>query len=324
MSVNVIDQAEGENWKLYLGDSCQVMQGLPDNSVDFSVYSPPFGNLYIYSDSEADLGNSANYAEFFEHYRYIIREKLRATVPGGLTAVHCKDLPLYKTRDTVMGLYDFPGDIVRSHVEEGWAFHSRVTVWKCPKTEMERTKNHGLLYCNLQKNSRGSRQGMADYVLVFRKWAPGMEEHPVPQDKKLFPVEQWRVWASPVWTDIQQPNVLNFKMAKDNEDERHICPLQLDLIERCVRLWSNPCDVVFTPFAGIGSEVYVAAKCGRKAVGIELKPSYWEWAVKNLRRQDGERQQMNLLDFLDNEDFELEIDTSDSAPQQLRRLPGIA
>lgn len=304
---HVIDQAEGPDWMLYHGDSCRVMPGLPDASVHFSVYSPPFSNLYIYSDSEADLGNSANHAEFFRHYSWIIREKLRVTIPGGLTAVHCKDLPLYKNRDGAMGLYDFPGQVLRAHEEAGWTFHSRVTVWKCPKTEMERTKNHGLLYCELKKNSRGSRQGMADYVLVFRKWADGMKEERVPQDEQDFPVELWRQWASPVWMDIQQPRVLNFKMATDGEDERHICPLQLDLIERCIRLWSNPGEVVFTPFAGIGSEVYTAARCGRKGVGIELKRSYWEWSVKNCRRLESEKSQLNLMDFLDQQGVLLEV-----------------
>ena len=298
-STTVIDERHGPNWALYLADCCQGIRGLPDDSVGFSVYSPPFSNLYIYSDSEADMGNAADDAEFLEHYRYLIREKLRVTQPGRLTAVHCKDLPKYMGRDGAAGLRDFPGQIIRIHEEEGWTYHSRVTVWKCPVIEMQRTKNHGLLYKNLMANSCGNRQGMADYVLVFRAWKGERESWvPVPHEREDFPLSQWQEWASPVWMDIQQTNVLNVHQARDSQDEKHICPLQLDLIERCLVLWSNPGDLVLSPFAGIGSEGYVSVQQGRKFVGFELKAAYFEAACRNLARAEAESQQQSFADLM--------------------------
>lgn len=276
--------ASGEGWDLHLGDCCQTVKRIADDSVHLTITSPPFENLYVYSDSEADMGNSADSREFFDHFRFLISELLRITVPGRLACIHCKDLPLYRGRDGAMGLRDFPGEIVRAFVECGWTFHSRVTIWKCPVTEMQRTKNHGLLYKNLRADSCGSRQGMADYVLVFRKWVDGLDKfpEPVPHTKDEFPLEQWQEWASPVWWTVNQMDVLNYKEAKADQDEKHICPLQLDVISRCLHLWSNPGDLVFDPFNGIGSTGYEAVRHGRRYAGIELKPSYFRQAQKHL------------------------------------------
>jgi len=277
------DVARGKGWTLYLGDCCQELAKIPDNSIDLTVSSLPFSNLYIYSDSIADMGNSADHDEFFQHFKYLLPELFRVTVPGRCVAMHCKDLPLYKGRDGAAGLWDFPGAIVRAFEECGWTYHSRVTVWKCPVIEMQRTKNHGLLYKNLRADSSGSRQGMADYIVVFRKWTG---EYPFPKPvthtKEDFPLDQWQDWASPVWMDIQQTDVLNYKIARDGSDERHICPLQLDLIERCIKLWSNPGDTILDPFNGIGSTGDQAIRHGRKYVGVELKRSYFDVATKNL------------------------------------------
>lgn len=336
--MNAIDQALGQSWALYLGDSNITIQGIPDASIDLSVYSPPFANLYIYSDDIADMGNCADYNEFFQHYSYLVREKLRITKPGRLSCVHCKDLPLYQNRDGQMGLYDFPGDIIRAHEachncdydrrfpgftcphcghihEARWTFHSRVTIWKDPVIEMQRTKNHGLLHKNFEARCEGCRQGMADYVLVFRKWVMtempdgqirqhrnggdyiGTEPPTYWESQRDYSIQVWQKYASPVWFDIDQTNVLNFQMARENQDEKHIAPLQLDVIARCVDLWSNRGELVYTPFAGIGSELYVAVKAGRRAVGGELKRSYFEWAVKNLERLESEMAMPTLFNL---------------------------
>lgn len=292
-----VDVATGKDWTLHLGDSCQLIKKMEGNSIGFSVYSPPFENLYVYSDSIADMGNCSSGEEFFEHFKYLISELYRVTIPGRLSAVHCKDLPLYKGRDGAAGLKDFPGAIIRAFEERGWTYHSRVTIWKDPVIEMQRTKNHGLLYKNLRSNSCGSRQGMADYVVVFRKWVEGIDEWPEPvqHTKEEFPLDQWQKWASPVWDDIRQTNVLNCQLARDASDERHICPLQLDVVERALTLWSNPGDTVFSPFAGIGSEGFMSVKMGRKFIGCELKPSYWNIAIKNLRDAEVQTGQFSLF-----------------------------
>jgi hypothetical protein len=274
----------GHDWTLWRGDAVRTLTRVQDESVGLSVFSPPFSNLYIYSDALADMGNAANHDEFFEHFGYLADELLRVTITGRVCAIHCKDLPLYKGRDGAAGLYDFPGQIIRTMSDHGWTFHSRVTIWKDPVIEMQRTKNHGLLYKQLRKDSSASRQGMADYVIAFRKWGEGLGDAPVTHTHEEFPLDRWQAWASPIWTDIRQTNVLQYRDARSDEDERHICPLQLDVIERCVRLWSNPGDTILSPFAGIGSEGYVALKHGRKFVGVELKPEYFAAAVTNLRR----------------------------------------
>lgn len=281
---NCINQASGVDWTLYQGDSAEVIRGIPDASVGLSVYSPPFSNLYTYSDSERDMGNCVDDAQFLAHYGFMVRELLRITRPGRVCAVHCKDLVDYKGRDGRAGLRDFPGEIIRCHEANGWKYHSRVTVWKDPVIEMQRTKAHGLLYKQLRGDSSFSRQGLAEYVLIFRKWAEdGEEVSPVTHTPESFPLSQWQEWASPVWMRIDQTNVLNVQQARDDRDEKHMCPLQLDLIERCVRLWSNAGDVVFSPFAGIGSEGVQALKASRRFVGVELKESYWRSACANLR-----------------------------------------
>jgi hypothetical protein len=282
--IECLDSASGENWMAYNGDCVSVAEQLPDESVGFSIYSPPFQNIFVYSDSEADMGNCTSDDEFNTHFSFLIREMLRITKPGRLTAVHCSDLPSSKWKDGVIGLKDFPGDIVRLHQDAGWIFHSRICVWRDPVVEMTRTKALGLLYKQLKKDSTRSRMGMADYVLVFRK--PGDNADPVGHMPENFPVSQWQKWASPVWMDINQTNTLNVRMAKDNADERHLCPLQLDLIERAVTMWSNPGDVVLSPFMGIGSEGVTALKLKRKFIGIELKPSYFKHACRYLEAQE--------------------------------------
>ncbi len=294
---NVIEATQGERFFAVNADCVEFAASLPDNSVGFSVYSPPFAHLFVYSDSERDMGNVANEAEFKKIYRHLVREKLRITKPGRLTAVHCSDLPRTKSAHGVVGLYDFPADIREVHEQEGWTFHSRITVWKDPVVEMQRTKALGLLYKQIQTDATRNRQGMADYVMVFRKTPEdeARDTDRVGHDAKKFPVTQWQQWASPVWMDIDQTNVLNVKVAREDKDERHLCPLQLDLIERAVRLWSNPGDTVFSPFMGIGSEGWVSLKAGRRFVGSELKPAYYRQAIKNLR--EAEASEASLFDM---------------------------
>ena len=288
-----LDEAHGENWQIFHGDCVPVVSQLGDATVGFSVYSPPFANLYTYSDSLHDMGNCADDVEFFSQYAFLLRELYRVLKPGRLCAVHCKDLVNYKSRDGMAGLRDFPGDIIRAHIDVGFAYHSRVTVWKCPVTEMQRTKAHGLLYKQLRKDSTFSRQGVAEYVLIFRKWAAeGDEVEPVGHTPASFPLNRWQEWASPVWMDIDQTDVLNVQKAREDKDEKHMCPLQLDLIERAVTLWSNPGDVVLSPFAGVGSEGVVSLQLGRRFVGVELKESYWKDAVVNLQ---GVKRQSDLF-----------------------------
>jgi DNA modification methylase len=312
--------AQGKDWTLYLGDCVPVTASLPDDSIDFSVYSPPFANLYIYGDSEADMGNSADDAEFFQHYEYLINELYRVTRPGRLTAVHCKDLPTYINRDGAAGLRDFPGEIIRAHEAHGWQYHSRVTIWKDPVIEMQRTKNHGLLHKNFTDRAEACRQGMPDYLLLFRKWPidggveikqrrefgdyigtnpPTIAEIASRQrsERENYSIAVWQRYASPVWFDIDQTNVLNYQIAKSNEDEKHIAPLQLDVIERAIDLWSMPGEVVFSPFAGIGSEPYTAVKLGRKATGVELKREYFNIAVANLKEAEMLANQPTLFDW---------------------------
>jgi len=296
LKTKVNDEAIGEGWALYCGDCTEVIRGLPDASMGLAVYSPPFSSLYTYSDSERDMGNSASDAEFIEHYEFMIRELYRILRPGRLAAVHCKDLVNYQNSSGRAGLRDFPGELIRAHERAGFTFHSRVTVWKCPVTEMQRTKAHGLLYKQLRTDSSFSRQGLAEYVLLFRKWAEeGQEIAPVTHTEADFPLDQWQEWASPVWMNIDQTNVLNVEQARADRDEKHMCPLQLDLIERCVKLWSNPGDVVFSPFAGIGSEGYVALRAGRRYCGIELKPEYFKHAVRNVGESN---RQLTLTDLM--------------------------
>lgn len=275
---------------LYNGDSCELIKQIPNGSVDLQIFSPPFANLYIYSDDLADMGNCADSEEFFEQFDFLIPELYRILRDGRICAVHCKDLVKYKNRDGAAGIYDFSGDLIKHFEKFGFQYHSRITVWKDPVIEMQRTKAHGLLWKQLRKDSTYSRVGMPDYMLIFRKW--GDDEIPVTHTKDDFPVNKWQKVASPVWDyeptpvwwDIQQTNVLNAKIARSDMDEKHICPLQLDVIERIVELYSNPGETVFTPFMGIGSEAYQALKMGRKAIGIELKEEYFKQSVENCKQ----------------------------------------
>lgn len=291
MKPQIIDEKHGENWAVYNADCVSFTQSMPENSIDFSIYSPPFANLYIYSDSVADMGNCADDDEFFEQYAFLVRELYRILRPGRCVSVHCKNLVNYKGRDGMAGMRDFRGDIIRCHTAAGFAYHSEVTIWKDPVIEMQRTKAHGLLYKQLRTDSTFSRQGMAEYILTFRKWAGESDEclvKPVTHTKTDFELDQWQQWASPVWMDIRQTHVLNVKAARDPSDEKHICPLQLDVIERCLVLWSNPGDVVFSPFTGIGSEGVMSIRRGRKFIGTELKPSYWKQACGYIEQASKE------------------------------------
>lgn len=296
--MNVANQYISKDCALYNGDCIEVVKGLPTNSVHLSIFSPPFSNLYIYSDSYRDMGNCKNDEEFFKHFDYLIPELLRITVPGRLCAVHCKQLVNYKGRDGASGIRDFRGEIIRHFEKFGWVYHSEVTIWKDPVIEMQRTKSHGLLYKQLRKDSSYSRQGLPDYLVMFRKWSSEGDLEPVTHTKEDFELQKWQKYASPVWFDIQQTNVLNIQAAKEDPDEKHICPLQLDVIERAVELWSNPKDIVFTPFMGIGSEVYQAVKMGRRGIGIELKESYFNQAVKNVKVAEDSKKQVTIFDLI--------------------------
>jgi DNA modification methylase len=280
MAVRCLNESHGDGWVAYHGDCVDVVRQLPESSVDFSVYSPPFPQLFVYSESECDMGNSASDEEFLDHYAYLIAEKFRVTKPGRLTAVHCSDLPMTKWREGLVGIKDYSGQVIKTHQDAGWVMHSRRTIWKCPVVEMTRTKHVGLLYKQLQSDSAKSRGGMPDYLLTFVK--PGENANPIAHTPEEFPLDQWQEWASPVWMTVNQTNVLNVKAARSGHDEKHLCPLQLDVIERALVLWSNPTDTVLSPFMGIGSEGYQALKLGRRFVGVELKETYWRQACENL------------------------------------------
>lgn len=284
MAIRCLNEAHGHNWALYHGDCVDIAKQLPDSCVDFAVYSPPFSGLYIYNDSICDMGNSADDDEFFEHYQYLSDELFRVLRPGRIIAVHCKDLVYYRNQRGTAGLRDFPGDLIRAHIKSGFDFHSRVTVWRCPVREMTKTKAHGLLYKQLRADSSFSRQGLPEYFVVLRKWAKTEDEEtgvrPITHTPESFPLPQWQDYASPVWMDTRETNVLN--AARAPGDEKHICPLPLDLIERTLTLWSSPGDTVLSPFAGIGSEGVVAAKMQRRFIGAELKESYWRQACQHI------------------------------------------
>jgi DNA modification methylase len=285
MDIHCLNSQELDGAMLFNGDCVEVTKQLPDRSIDYSVYSPPFSNVFVYSDSERDMGNCVNDDEFFDHYKFLIEEIYRLTRPGRLTSVHCSNLPMHKFKDGHIGIKDFRGDIIKAHIEKGWIYHSEVVIWKCPLIEATRTKALGLLYKQVQKDSTMSRQGMPDYIVTFKKYDPDHEDEisMVKKDPNEFSQQDWRNLASPVWMDINQTNVLNVREARDNADEKHICPLQLDVIERCLKLWTNPNDVVLSPFMGIGSEGYVSAQMGRRFIGIELKPIYFEKAIANIQ-----------------------------------------
>ena len=274
-----------------LGDSCERLAEIADNSVDHAIYSPPFASLYTYSPSERDLGNSANQEQFLEHYRYIVEHMLRILKPGRVCAVHVQQVAILKNVEGYSGLMDFRGDVIRLHQDVGWIYYGEITVDKNPQLQAVRTKSQALMFVQLRRDSSMSRPALSDYVLIFRKH--GDNETPIKPD---IDNDTWIKWASPVWYDIAEMSTLNPGSGADDADERHICPLQLPLIERSVRLWSNPGELVCSPFAGIGSEGYVAVKNGRRFIGCELKPSYWLTAVSNLREADLAKNQLSMFE----------------------------
>jgi hypothetical protein len=313
----VIAQEHGDGWQLYNGDCIDVMRGLPDGKLHYSIHSPPFESLYTFSDEARDLSNCADGETFWKHYRFVIAELHRITMPGRLASVHCMQLPTSKLRDGFIGLRDFRGAIIREFEAEGWIYHSEVCIRKDPVSAMQRSKSIGLLHKQVVKDSSLSRMALADYVVTMRK--PGNNPEPIagefdryygedggmpPEDPGIisshaagsYSVHVWQRYAEPIWLDIAQSDVLSHRVAREEADERHISPLQLTVIRRCVDLWSNPGDVVFSPFAGIGSAGYVAIEMGRRFVGAELKASYYRQAVANLRAAEQHSKAGTLLE----------------------------
>lgn len=310
--MKVINQVIKDQYALYNCDCVDLAKSIPDNSIDYTIYSPPFVSMYVFSNSERDMGNNADHATFWEHYKYLIAENFRITRPGRLVSIHCMNLPTSKQNDGFIGLSDFRGDIIKAHQDAGFIYHSEVCIWKDPVVAMQRTKALGLLHKTIRKDSSMSRQGIADYIVTMRK--PGVNDKPIRhyrdheemmevcreekldpliEEQNIFSVDDWQRIASPVWMDIRQGNTLNAQAARDPDDIKHISPLQLDVIERCLRLWSARGDTVYTPFLGIGSELYQAIKFGRKGIGSELKESYFKQAVENL--EVAEKSQLDLF-----------------------------
>ena len=340
----ILNQESGETWTAIHGDCMEALKDIPDNSIDFSVYSPPFSSLYIYSESIRDCGNVAGDEEFHATYLHALTELFRITKPGRLTCIHVKDLVFYSNASEKgdRGLRDFTGDCIRTHLAAGWTYHSRTTVWRCPVREMTKAKPDGLLYKNFRLDAGRVRQGLPEYMIVFRKWtddedqAPPVQHLPglwpewagegaqfvgrrvdhagLPEYAGLSDAQQkadprylealdvWQQWASPVWMDTSETNVLNVRVARDEEAEKHLCPMPLDLIDRAIRLWSNPGEVVLSPFMGIGSEGWGALRAGRKFVGVELKDSYFRTAVKNLRQAEADSSIGSLFDVAEAEE----------------------
>lgn len=276
--MNCISQVDRPDSTLFNGDCVEVIAGLPDNSVDYSIFSPPFSSLYTYSNSPRDMGNSRTDAEFFEHFDHLIKELARVIKPGHNVSFHCMQLPTSKERDGYIGLKDFRGELIKAFQKHGFIYASEVCIWKDPVTAMQRTKALGLLHKTIRSNATMSRQGIADYLVTMRK--PGEVMDKVAHDD--LPVDEWQQLASPVWMDINPNDTLQFRSAREHDDERHICPLQLEVIRRGIRLWTKAGDVVLTPFLGIGSEAFCAVEMGRRAIGVELKKSYFDQAVKNI------------------------------------------
>ncbi len=312
--MQIINQQEGSGWMMYHGDSFEVIKELPENSIHYMVSSWPFASLYTYSASERDAGNCRTHAEFWQHMDFLIPEMLRVLKPGRLMSIHCMNLPKSKERDGVIGITDFRGDIIRACEKAGFIYHSEVCIWKDPVTAMQRTKALGLLHKQIKKDSCMSRQGIPDYLVTMRKPGDNPErvegcfEHYIGEEGtgpsagaegERFSIEVWQRYASPVWMDIRPSDTLQKESARENEDERHICPLQLQVIERGIELWSNPGDVVFDPFTGIGSTGYQALKQGRKFIGCELKESYFKQSVGNLKA--AEVQQEDLFSAINQE-----------------------
>lgn len=277
--MNCIDQVTTDRYTAIHGDCVEALRGLPDQSIGYSIFSPPFASLYTYSNSPRDMGNVKNDAEFFEHFSFLVKELRRVMKPGRNVSFHCMLLPASKERDGYIGLKDFRSDLIRAFQSEGFIFHSEVVIWKDPVTAMQRTKALGLLHKSVRENSAMCRQGIPDYLVTMR--APGESER-VTHTPEEYPVDLWQKVASPVWMDINPSDTLQYRSAREHDDERHICPLQLEVIRRGVMLWTNPDDVVLSPFMGIGSEGFVSLEMGRKFVGVELKASYFQQAVANL------------------------------------------
>lgn len=303
--MKAIDQYTTERYTLINGDTTEIITSLPDNSIGMSVFSPPFSSLYTYSNSDRDLGNSRSDEEFFTHFEFIVKELHRIMMNGRIVAIHCMNLPTSKERDGYIGIKDFRGDLIRLFQKVGFIYHAETCIWKNPVTAMQRTKALGLLHKQIKKDSCLSRMGIPDYVVFMRKGGENPER--VTHTNDDFPVDLWQDYASPIWDelnspvwwDINQSNTLN-RVFSDEESERHICPLQLDVIDRCLRMYSNEGDVIFTPFMGIGSEVYESVKMNRKAIGIELKREYYLQAVSNMQALDNDRNQMTIEDYLTN------------------------
>lgn len=276
------EHQSGDNFNIYNGDCVLGLNSyVEDESVGYSIFSPPFASLYTYSDSPFDMGNTQNDDEFYNQFRYLVKELYRVMIPGRDVSFHCMLLPSTIQHNGVIGLRDFRGDLIRIFQDEGFVYHSEVVIWKDPVVAMQRTKAIGLLYKQLKKDSCMSRQGIPDYLITMRK--PGVNQQPVTKTEESFPVGKWQKYASPVWMDINPSDTLQYTSAREHDDEKHICPLQLQVIERGIELWSNPGDLVLSPFMGIGSEGYTALKMNRRFVGFELKKSYYKQAVSNLR-----------------------------------------
>lgn len=300
-AMRVIRQEQSGPWVAYQGDCVEVVKGLPESSVDFSIFSPPFASLYTYSASDRDMGNCADQDEFARHFQFLIPELLRVTKPGRLLSFHCMNLPTSKERDGYIGIRDFRGALIKAFQDAGWIYHSEVVIWKDPVTAMQRTKALGLLHKQIKKDSCMSRQGIPDYLVTMRK--PGVNPEPVTHTNESFPVSLWQRYASPVWFDINPSNTLQKQSAREHEDERHICPLQLQVIERALELWTNPGDVVLSPFAGIGSEGFVSVSWKRRFVGIELKASYFGQMIANLKAAEHDQSPL----FAEADDAEMEV-----------------
>lgn len=300
--MDCLNQVVTDRYAIYHGDSCELIRAIPGDSMDFGIHSPPFEGLYKFSNSDRDVSNNEGPA-FWEHYAFLISELLRITAPGRLHSVHVMQLPMTKIRDGAIGMRDFRGEVIRAYEDAGWILHSEVCIWKDPVVAQQRTKSIRLLHMQIVKDSSLSGQGLADYVVTFRKPGenvkriaggfsrylgkpedePDRSKYTMPTDSRnWYSIEVWQRYASPVWMDIRQTRTLQYRGARAEKDEQHISPLQLDVIERCIDLWSNPGEKVFTPFMGIGSEVYGAVTAGRYGIGIELKDTYFKQAVKNV------------------------------------------
>lgn len=292
MEAYVTDAAEGANWRFMLGDSAERTAEIDADSVHLSIYSPPFQSLYTYSPSIRDMGNSVDRDDFFAQYAYIIRENLRITIPGGIACIHVQQTTTTKATHGIIGMTDFRGDVIRAYQAEGWIYYGEVTVDKDPQAQAIRTKATALTFATKNRDSSSSRPALADYLLIFKK--PGDRYAPVKNDVTN---DEWIEWARPIWYGIHETNTLNARIARETDDERHLTPLQLDFIERCVRLYSNRGETVFTAFGGVGSELYMAVKLGRKALGIELKPSYWRTGVSYLKDLETEMAMPTMVDI---------------------------